>query len=56
MYKPLLNHILVVCWNIKGHGHGPLDFHAPTKKIFNLQNLMTKGLKTQFLKEEEVLT
>ena len=31
-HKPLSNHILVVCWNVEGCEHMPLDFHAPTKK------------------------
>ena len=29
---------MVAYWNVKGHGHGPLDFHAPTKGFFNLQD------------------
>ena len=39
------NHILVAYKNVEGHGHGPLDFHAPTKALFNLQVLVAKGLR-----------
>jgi hypothetical protein len=33
---------------VEGIGQGPLDFHAPTKVPFNLQALVTEGLKTGF--------
>jgi hypothetical protein len=33
---------------VKGRGHMELDFHAPTKALFNLQVPATDGLKTSF--------
>jgi len=33
---------------VEGHGHGLLDFHAPTKTLLNLHVLVTKGLKVGF--------
>jgi hypothetical protein len=39
---------MVAYWNVKGCGHGPLDFHAYTKTLFNLQVLITEGLKMGF--------
>ena len=36
---------MVVCYNVEGHGNGPLDFHTPTKGSFNLQVLVMEGLR-----------
>jgi hypothetical protein len=54
-HKPRTNHILVAYWNLKGHGHGLLDFHAPTE-FFNLQVLITKGLKTSFRRRRRLVS
>ena len=29
----LVNHVLVAYYNMEGRGHGPLDFHVPTKHL-----------------------
>ena len=45
---------MVAYWNVKGCEHGPLDFHASTKAFFNLQVLITEGLKSwRWVSEEE---
>ena len=49
------NHNLVVYKNVEGHGHGPLNFHKPTKALFNLQVLVAKGLKINFRRRERRL-
>ena len=59
-HKPPTNHIMVACQNVGGCGHGPQDFHTPTKAFFNLQAPVVKGLKTGYRRgggfnlEEEV--
>ena len=30
------NHILVIRWNVEGHGHAPLDVHVPAKEFSNV--------------------
>ena len=45
--KAPTNHILVVCYNMENCGHEPLDVHLPTKALFNLQMLATKGVQSR---------
>ena len=47
-HKPPSNHIMVVCYNVKGHGQGLLDFHAPTKEFLACKCWTPKVLKTSF--------
>ena len=54
-YKPPINHIMVTYQNVEGCDHGLLDFHAPTKSLFNLQMPVTEGLKTGFKKKRRRL-
>ena len=40
---------MVACYNVEGREHGLLDFHAPTKALFNLQVSVTEGLNAGFV-------
>jgi hypothetical protein len=41
---------------VVGCGHGPLDFHAPIKALFNLQVLVTKGFEGGWSRTPSLVT
>ena len=54
-HKLPTNHILVAYQNVEGGGHMPLDIHAPTTTLFNLQLPITEGLKTCFKRKRRLI-
>ena len=42
--------------NVKGRGHGLLDFHASTKESFNLYVPVTEGFEDQWSRTPSLVT
>ena len=46
---------MLAYYNVEGYRHGLLDFHAPSKALLNLQEPVTKGLKTNFRRRRRLV-
>jgi hypothetical protein len=47
-HKPPSNHIMMVRYNVKGHGQELLDFHALTKEFLTYKCWSPKGFEDEF--------